>query len=75
MNLGHFTGSYVREADIRVRAYQLFLQRAGSCGDALSDWLRAEKELHAALGTPSSPDRLEPPARRENLGQPWVART
>ena len=30
---------------IRVRAYEIFLSRGNAEGDALSDWLRAEREL------------------------------
>ena len=32
--------------DVRFRAYQIYLQRNGY-GDALSDWLQAERELLA----------------------------
>lgn len=34
--------------DIRVRAYYLSLERNGSAGDALADWLAAERELTSA---------------------------
>ena len=30
---------------IRLRAYEIFLERSGLPGDALADWLRAEREL------------------------------
>jgi hypothetical protein len=30
---------------IEERAYQLYLARGGRHGDAVSDWLRAEKEI------------------------------
>ena len=30
--------------DIRVRAYELYLERGGENGDDLQDWLRAESE-------------------------------
>ena len=30
---------------VRVRAYYLSLERNGSAGDAIADWLRAEREL------------------------------
>ncbi len=49
MNLGQFTGASVREADIRGRAYQIYLQRGNFGGDAVSDWLQAERELNAEL--------------------------
>ena len=35
----------VSEDEIRIRAYELFLERGAEPGDALSDWLRAEREL------------------------------
>jgi Protein of unknown function (DUF2934) len=31
--------------DIRVRAYEIFIARAGAPGDAVQDWLQAEREL------------------------------
>jgi hypothetical protein len=30
---------------IRVRAYEIFMARAGNSGDELSDWLAAEREI------------------------------
>lgn len=33
---------------IRRRAFELFLARCGGHGDALSDWLEAERQLRAA---------------------------
>lgn len=33
--------------DIRVRAYEVYLGRGDAPGDALSDWLQAERELWA----------------------------
>jgi hypothetical protein len=33
------------EADIRERAYQLFLARGAEPGRELEDWLQAEREL------------------------------
>src|SRR5690606_33680124 len=36
------------EADIRARAYLIYLDRNGRPGDATSDWLQAEQELWAA---------------------------
>ncbi|HZP46710.1 MAG TPA: DUF2934 domain-containing protein [Candidatus Binataceae bacterium] len=38
---------------IRERAYELFLRRDGAPGDALSDWLDAERELRARLAADS----------------------
>ena len=39
--------SIVRPGDdqVRLRAYELYLQRDGRPGDPLEDWLRAEREL------------------------------
>jgi Protein of unknown function (DUF2934) len=37
------------EEEVRIRAYYHFLQRGGSPGDPLADWLRAERELGAGL--------------------------
>lgn len=31
--------------EIAVRAYQIYLQRAGAPGNELDDWTRAEREL------------------------------
>lgn len=31
--------------DIRVRAYKIFVARAGAPGDEVQDWLQAEREL------------------------------
>ncbi len=36
------------EEQIRSRAYEIFLRRNGGPGDAHSDWLQAERELHTA---------------------------
>jgi len=35
---------------IQLRAYELFLQRAGAPGSEVEDWLQAERELTAAGG-------------------------
>jgi hypothetical protein len=31
--------------EIRIRAYEIYLERNGHAGDELDDWLRAEREL------------------------------
>ena len=31
--------------DIALRAYQIYLERGGAPGNALEDWVRAEREL------------------------------
>ena len=33
------------EQDIRIRAYEIYLQRGGQPGNELEDWLQAEREL------------------------------
>ena len=41
----------VMTEDIRARAYAIYRQRRNSCaaGDAMSDWLQAERELKGQL--------------------------
>jgi hypothetical protein len=36
------------QEQIRVRAYQIYLQRGGQSGSEIEDWLQAEAELSAA---------------------------
>lgn len=36
------------QQDIRARAYEIYLDRCGSGGDAMGDWLQAERELTEA---------------------------
>jgi hypothetical protein len=36
--------------DIALRAYQIYLERAGAPGNPLDDWIRAERELLAQNG-------------------------
>jgi len=38
-------GSEPSEEDIRMRAYQRFLERGGGHGSDFQDWLEAEREL------------------------------
>jgi hypothetical protein len=47
MEVGHTMSQTMSEADIARRAFELYLARGGSEGDALSDWYRAEQELTA----------------------------
>ncbi len=35
----------ISEADVRLRAYELYLQRGATPGNELEDWLQAEQEL------------------------------
>jgi len=40
-----------REDEIRLRAYEIYLQRGGEQGREMDDWLQAERELErGALG-------------------------
>ena len=40
-----------REDEIRLRAYEIYLQRGGEPGREMDDWLQAESELErGALG-------------------------
>lgn len=40
------------DAEIRHRAHEIYLNRAGGCGDALGDWLLAELELRSRARRP-----------------------
>jgi len=37
----------ISEDDVRLRAYELYLQRGGTPGNDMADWLQAERELRA----------------------------
>jgi hypothetical protein len=37
----------ITEDAVRLRAYELYLQRGANPGDEVSDWLQAERELLA----------------------------
>ena len=41
---GEWNG-FAGEDEIRVRAYELYVERGQTDGDELADWLRAEREL------------------------------
>ena len=45
-----------RLEEIRIRAYEIFIERGGQPGHDLDDWLQAEREL-------------EPKVRRANAGE------
>jgi hypothetical protein len=47
-------GKHPNREQIALRAYQIYLERAGAPGDALDDWTRAERELLAGNGKPRS---------------------
>ncbi len=40
------------EAQVRERAYYIYLERHGMVGDPVADWHRAERELNGAAGGP-----------------------
>jgi len=51
------------EERIRARAYEIYQARRGGPGDAISDWLQAERELRASGQIPASevePRRITP---------------
>jgi hypothetical protein len=48
---------------IEERAYKLSLERGGRYGDAVSDWLRAEKEIMNEAK--AEPKETRKPARRK----------
>jgi Protein of unknown function (DUF2934) len=39
------------EERIRMRAYELYLERGGAPGDEMEDWLRAEREIREQSGS------------------------
>jgi hypothetical protein len=49
--------------EIRLRAYEIYLERSGLLGDELGDWLQAEYELDGRApqrGESTDKDRHEP---------------
>jgi Protein of unknown function (DUF2934) len=45
-------GSHPTTEEIALRAYHIYLERAGAPGNALDDWTRAERELLEESGKP-----------------------
>jgi hypothetical protein len=43
------------QEEIELRAYEIYLKRGGKDGNALDDWLAAEKELSESRQTESGP--------------------
>lgn len=43
-----------RREEIELRAYEIYLERGDKEGNALDDWLAAEKELAESLQTEAS---------------------
>lgn len=44
--------------EIALRAYEIYLERGGAPGDALEDWIRAERELMEKSSKPR--DKMGP---------------
>ena len=42
------TGNTTREEEIRLRAYEIYLERGQQPGGELDDWLKGERELEGA---------------------------
>jgi len=61
-------GVTVTDDDIRVRAYQLYLERNGIPEDPAGDWLRAERELTGEL-KPAGRRKPSPAGKRGAQGQ------
>ncbi len=38
--------------EIEFRAYQIYIERGGTCGQDVDDWLQAERELVEKYGRP-----------------------
>ena len=49
---------HISEDDIRNRAHELYLERGGSGGDPVADWLEAERDLRGRSGGTRTPDDL-----------------
>ena len=43
------------QEEIELQAYEIYLKRGGKDGNALDDWLAAEKELSESRQTESGP--------------------
>ena len=59
---GNGNGSHNGDTDpdrISMRAYELYLARGGGDGQAVEDWLAAERELSTAGGTATRGDTGE----------------
>jgi hypothetical protein len=52
---------------ISLRAYELYLERGATDGEATTDWLRAEQEIMTALAEFSSPRKLRGKTLPERL--------
>jgi hypothetical protein len=63
------TSGPVTSEKIRIRAYEIFIQRNGNGGqgDATSDWLQAERELNGCAPEPTASPEVE--ARSQSRGE------
>ncbi len=54
-------------SQIHRRAYQIWQERGGNSGSELEDWLQAEAEINATLGTPEqdAPRKNKKPRYRQ----------
>ena len=51
------TGNQAARREVEARAYEIFLERGGTHGSDMDDWLRAESELQAKPTIERNPDR------------------
>lgn len=42
-------GDSLRLEEIRIRAYEIYIERDGQPGDDLTDWLQAEREIESKV--------------------------
>lgn len=59
--LPHLSSSTAGADQIRCRAYQIYRSRAqnGGAGDAVSDWLEAEREINGSAKPPTPVSVIE----------------
>jgi hypothetical protein len=43
------TGDSPRLAEIRIRAYEIYMERGGQPGHDLDDWIQAEREIESKV--------------------------
>jgi hypothetical protein len=54
------SGNYTPSCEeIRLRAYEIYLERGGLPGDELDDWLQAERELDSCAPQPGGSTDIE----------------
>ena len=54
------SGNYTPSCEeIRLRAYEIYLERGGLPGDELDDWLQAERELDSCAPQPGRSTDIE----------------